>query len=84
MDLVMGGLPPGQRGVAGSLAMLTRTLGIVTGASLLTLVFHALGAASAAGGEDFLSAFHATFRLAGTVSIITGMGAWALLSRRSW
>ncbi len=44
MDLVMGTLPPGQRGVAGSLAMLTRTLGIVTGASLLTLVFHGFGA----------------------------------------
>ena len=84
MDLVMGGLPPGQRGVAGSLAMLTRTLGIVTGASLLTLVFHAVGAASAASGENFLSAFHATFRLAGTVSIVTGLVAGALLSRRSW
>jgi MFS family permease len=84
MDLVMGGLPPAQRGVAGSLAMLTRTLGIVTGASLLTLVFHALGAASAASGEDFLSAFHATFRLAGTLSIVTGTVAWALLSQRSW
>ena len=82
MDLVMGGLPPGQRGVAGSLAMLTRTLGIVTGASLLTLVFHALGAASAASGEDFLSAFHATFRLAGTLSAVTGMMAGALLSRQ--
>jgi MFS family permease len=84
IDLVMGGLPPNQRGVAGSLAMLTRTLGIVTGASLLTLVFHALGPASAAGGEDFLSAFHTTFRLAGTVSIVTGLVAGALLSRRSW
>ena len=83
MDLVMGALPPGQRGVAGSLAMLTRTLGIVTGASLLTLVFHALGAASAANGEDFLSAFHATFRLAGTLSALTGIVAGALLSRRS-
>jgi MFS family permease len=84
IDLVMGGLPPGQRGVAGSLAMLTRTLGIVTGASLLTLAFHALGAASAASGEGFLSAFHATFRLAGTLSALTGIVAGALLSRRCW
>jgi MFS family permease len=84
IDLVMGGLPPGQRGVAGSLAMLTRTLGIVTGASLLTLAFHALGAASAASGEDFLSAFHATFRLAGALSALTGIVAGALLSQRSW
>jgi MFS family permease len=82
MDLVMGGLQPGQRGVAGSLAMLTRTLGIVTGASVLTLVFHGFSALSAAGGEDFLSAFRATFRLAGIVSAVTGMMAGALLFRR--
>jgi MFS family permease len=83
MDLVMGGLPPGQRGVAGSLAMLTRTLGIVTGASLLTLVFHVLGAASAASGEDFLPAFRATFRLAGMVSAIGGVAAVCLIARRA-
>jgi EmrB/QacA subfamily drug resistance transporter len=81
MELVIGALPPGQRGVAGSLAMLTRTLGIVTGASLLTLVFHTLQAIPAASGEDFLSAFRATFRLAGTVSAISGVVAGLLISR---
>jgi MFS family permease len=81
MDLVIGGLPSGQRGVAGSLAMLTRTLGIVTGASLLTLIFHGFEAAPASGA-DFLSAFRATFRLAGTVSAIAGLAAGALILRR--
>jgi MFS family permease len=82
MDLVMGTLPSGQRGVAGGLAMLTRTLGIVIGATLLTLVFHVLGTSPAASGEDFLPAFRATFRLAGMVSAIAGVAAGSLISRR--
>src|SRR5262249_44633437 len=35
MDVVMATLPPQHHGVAGSLMMLTRTLGVVTGAALL-------------------------------------------------
>jgi EmrB/QacA subfamily drug resistance transporter len=87
MDLVMGTLPPQHRGVAGSLAMLTRTLGVVTGATLLTLVFHGLeGFLPANGGataDGFLSAFRATFRLAGIVSALTGLEAVWLARRRS-
>jgi len=74
---VMGTLPREHRGVAGSLAMLTRTLGVVAGATLLTLVFHIVGASALAGGEvppgGFLSAFHATFRVAGIVAVLTGV-----------
>ncbi len=77
MDLVMGTLPPRHRGVAGSLAMLTRTLGVVTGATLLTLVFHGLEASALASGgaapDGFLWAFRATFRAAGIVSAVTGV-----------
>jgi MFS family permease len=86
MDLVMGTLPPQHRGVAGSLAMLTRTLGVVTGATLLTLVFHGLeglSVANSAAADGFLSAFHATFRLAGIASAVTGAGAIYLARRRS-
>jgi EmrB/QacA subfamily drug resistance transporter len=76
MDLVMGTLPPQYRGVAGSLAMLTRTLGVVTGATLLTLVFHSLQTSSLAyqggGADGFLSAYRVTFRLAGIVSAVIG------------
>jgi EmrB/QacA subfamily drug resistance transporter len=79
MDLVMGTLPPQHRGVAGSLAMLTRTLGVVTGATLITLVFHGFEASALANGSEaadgFLSAFRTTFRLAGAVSAITGVVA---------
>ena len=86
MDLVMGTLPPQHRGVAGSLAMLTRTLGVVTGATLLTLVFHSLQTSSLAyqGGavDGFLSAYRATFRLAGIVSAVTGFAVIYLARRR--
>jgi MFS family permease len=71
MDIVMRTLPRRRRGVAGSIAMLSRSLGVVTGATVLTLVFHAL--------EDlwpkdaFLSAFSATFWLAGIISGLAGL-----------
>jgi len=42
MDVVIATIPRRHRGVAGSIAMLTRTIGIVSGATLLTLVFHAI------------------------------------------
>ena len=86
MDLVMGTLPPQHRGVAGSLAMLTRTLGIVIGATLLTLAFHSLQTSSLAyqGGaaDGFLSAYRATFRLAGVVSAVTGFAVVYFARRR--
>ena len=69
----MAASPLAHRGVAGSLSMLTRTIGVVIGASGLTLAFQALQ--SAAGGtgnqEAFLTAFHTLFRLAGLVAALT-------------
>ena len=66
MELVMAATPPAHRGVAGSLGMLTRTIGTVTGASLLTLGFQTIQSLALAGGEAapeaFLSAYHAMFR----------------------
>jgi EmrB/QacA subfamily drug resistance transporter len=77
MDIVMRTLPRHHRGVAGSIAMLSRSLGVVTGATLLTLVFHAAEAFRLAGGktpaESFLSGFRATFWLAGMVSGLAGL-----------
>jgi MFS family permease len=76
MDVVIGSIPRQQRGVAGSLAMLTRTLGIVGGAALLSLLFHAVEgwrlAAAAASPDAFLAAYRATFRLAGLVALLAG------------
>ncbi len=59
IDLVTATLPERDRGVAGSLAQLTRTLGIVSGASVLT----ALHAHAAADG--FLAGYRFTFLTAG-------------------
>src|SRR5579862_1950952 len=56
MELVMAASPLAHRGVAGSLSMLTRTIGTVTGASVLTLGFQAnAGAARAGDAEAFLA-----------------------------
>src|SRR4051812_5485310 len=60
-DLVTDTLPERDRGVAGSLALLTRTIGIVSGASILT----ALHAHGAAGGGDFLAGYRFAFLGAG-------------------
>ena len=77
IDVVMATLPHRHRGVAGSIAMLTRTLGIVSGAAVLTLGFHAIETASAAAGHNpaaaFLAAFATIFRLAGLASALTGL-----------
>jgi len=59
IDLVTDTLPARDRGVAGSLAQLTRTLGIVSGASVLT----ALHAHAASGG--FLAGYKFAFLAAG-------------------
>jgi len=70
-DMVTGAMPVADRGVAGSLAMLSRTLGIVSAASLLSLLFAGLEAAAAAGGaapgEAFLAAFRVTFLVAAAI-----------------
>lgn len=77
MDIVMRTLPRHHRGVAGSIAMLSRSVGVVTGATLLTLVFHAIevmrlteGAMPAA---SFLTGFRGTFWSAGVVAALAGL-----------
>ena len=58
-DIVTAALPLGDRGVAGSLALLTRTLGTVAAASIVLMVFEILNV-----GQDFFEAFRQTFQLA--------------------
>ncbi len=83
-DIVTATMPRGDRGVAGSLAMVTRTLGVVTAASLLTVLFQDTEAASLARGalaeQGFLDAFRLVFRLA--AAIPAAVVALALL--RAW
>jgi EmrB/QacA subfamily drug resistance transporter len=76
MDIVMRTLPRHHRGVAGSIAMLSRSVGVVTGATLLTLIFHTIEAMQLAGGNmpaaAFLTGFRATFWSAGAVAGVAG------------
>jgi hypothetical protein len=67
-DIVTATLPRADRGVAGSLAMMTRTLGVVSAAALLTLWFEQWRAAAEVAGATpnaaFLHGFSAAFALA--------------------
>jgi MFS family permease len=63
-DIVTATIPPEHRGVAGSLAMVTRTVGTVSAAALVMLLFAQLEA-----GAGFLSAFRQSFALAGIVPL---------------
>ena len=63
-DIVTATLPPRDRGVAGSLALLTRTLGIVGGASVLTAL-QARGAEGFLGMAGFLAGYRFAFTAAG-------------------
>lgn len=57
LDILTASLPPADRGVAGSLGMVTRTLGTLTGASVLMLVFQS-------ANDDFVTGFQRGFAAA--------------------
>jgi MFS family permease len=76
-DIVTAALPLRDRGVAGSLVLLTRTLGTVGAASLVLMVFEILQAK-----QGFLAAFHWTFQLAAVLAFVTA-GLLALSSRKA-
>jgi MFS family permease len=63
-DIVTGAIPARNRGVAGALGMATRSIGTVTGATVLMLVFQSLGTSAPDG---FMTAFQATFRVAAAI-----------------
>lgn len=69
-DMITAAMRREDRGVAGSLTLLMRTLGVVLAASLLTLVF--------SGFEGFLAGFAAAFWVAGLLPLL----ALALIPRR--
>ncbi len=76
-EIVTATLPRADRGVAGSLAMMTRTLGVVTAASLLTLAFGAAQASAEATGAGlagaFLAGFHASLAGAAAVAVLAAL-----------
>lgn len=72
-DVVTAALPVGERGVAGSVALLTRTLGTVSAASLLLMAFEAFQAKG-----DFFSAFQNSFLIASCLAFAAALllGLW--------
>lgn len=72
LDRVTATLPPADRGVAGGLAMLTRTLGLVFGAAALMLLFETLRE-----GGAFEAAFRGTFLAASVPPLALGL-LWVL------
>ncbi len=84
-DLVIATLPLEERGVAGSLTMVTRTIGVVSAATGLSAAHRTFeGVALAAGqsaSEAFVTGFQTTFR---GVAVALGLGLiFALISMRS-
>lgn len=78
LDIVTSTLPRENRGVAGSLASLTRTLGVVLGASGLTLIF----TIASDGARDFVAGFSTTFFFAAALPAL--MLAAAISRRGPW
>ncbi len=82
-DLVVVALPPSARGVAGSLTMVTRTVGIVVGASAWIGMLQTIESSGVAGGIDaahaFIVAFQRVFQTAATIA-----GVFFLLTFRRW
>ena len=81
--------PRQQQGVAGSLTMLTRTVGIVAGATLgsfllgllqarYTVQLQATGMSVATiGPQAFLLAFQRTFQFAAVMAAVAGVLLWS-------
>ena len=80
-DIVIAALPINARGVAGSLTMVTRTIGLVIGASLWIALLQSIQTSAQAGAATpaaaFMSAF-ATVFVAAAVSAGTFLAASAL------
>ena len=82
-ELVVVALPSSARGVAGSLTMVTRTVGIVIGASGWMWMLQAIESAGLGVGtgerEAFITAFDTVFRTAAAIA-----GLFFALSYRRW
>ena len=66
LDILTASLPVADRGVAGSLGMVTRTIGTLTGASVLMLVFQA-------SENDFITGFQHGFAAAALSATLAGL-----------
>ena len=85
-DLVVAALPVSSRGVAGSLTMVTRTVGIVFGATLWIWILQAVESAALAAGHAaqpaFMAAFGSVFKAAAAAAGL--FFALSCLRWRTW
>jgi len=85
-DIVVAALPRQERGVAGSLTMVTRTVGVMSAATALTALLHAIESRQSASGASAAVAFESAF---GTVFLCAALLlavflALSGLRRRTW
>jgi MFS family permease len=80
LEAVTAVVPRIDRGVAGSLVMVTRTIGVVLAASLLTWLFTMSREAAVGSGapDAFLAGFQATFRYTAAFLLAYLIAAWIL------
>jgi MFS family permease len=84
LEAVTAVVPRIDRGVAGSLVMVTRTIGVVLAASLLSMAFAVLReqAVDAGAPDAFLAGFQAIFRY--TAGFLAAYLAVAAIASRMW
>jgi len=85
-DLVVAALPRRNRGVAGSLTMLTRTIGIVVAAAALSSALQTAQSDRLAAGAAADAAFHGAFGtvFAGSGLVLAGFLALTCLRPKTW
>jgi MFS family permease len=85
-DIIVAALPRGDRGVAGSLTMVTRTVGIMSAATALTALLHIVESRRIASGAleaaAFADAFATVFLYAAL--LLAAFFAASKLRRRTW
>lgn len=85
-DIVVAALPRGERGVAGSLTMVTRTVGVMSAATALTALLHMIESRQSAAGASeavaFADAFVTVFMYAAL--LLVAFFALSGLRRRTW
>jgi EmrB/QacA subfamily drug resistance transporter len=78
VDVVMGTVPRSQQGIGGSLNTLTRTFGVVSGASLGSLAFAALGGGNAVPMATYMAAHAIMFEAASALVVVAMIVLWLI------